>query len=73
MSYYIEYCCLSMNGYYPENLNKQNQDRFICIPDFDVYKDKYGERNMSFFGVFDGHGDYGDKCSSFVSQVVFFI
>jgi len=56
----ITYAALSQRGYYPESLNKANQDAYIV-------KTQFNEKpNEHFFGVFDGHGQYGDWVSNFV-------
>ncbi len=43
-------------------LNKPNQDAFTVHPKF------CGEENCSLFGVFDGHGSFGDTCSIFAKN-----
>ena len=43
----------------PSALNKPNQDAFCAIPKF------CKSTSCSFFGVFDGHGSFGDTCSIF--------
>lgn len=56
----LRYAYLCQRGLYPDDLDKENQDAFKIIPDFD------GESRSIVMGVFDGHGEYGDDCSGFV-------
>lgn len=60
----VRYAYVSQRGYYPDELNKSNQDAF-CIAE-----NVCGEEESVFFGVFDGHGSTGDKCSAFVRDTV---
>ena len=50
----------SQRGYYPDTPNKRNQDACLVLPP----KDTNGR--AGYFGVYDGHGTYGDKVSEFV-------
>lgn len=45
-------------------LKKPNQDSFVCAPKF------MGNKNQALFGVFDGHGSYGDVCAKFAADKV---
>lgn len=56
------YAWVSQRGYYPNAPYKENQDAYTCIP-------KYGD-NMSFFGIFDGHGKDGHLCARFAGKVL---
>ncbi|XP_057475233.1 probable protein phosphatase 2C 35 [Actinidia eriantha] len=58
----LEYSFLTQRGYYPEMPDKENQDSF-CIK-----KQIQGNPNVHFFGVFDGHGQFGTQCSNFVKD-----
>ncbi|GFZ14063.1 protein phosphatase 2C family protein [Actinidia rufa] len=58
----LEYSFLTQRGYYPEMPDKENQDSF-CIK-----KQIQGNPNIHFFGVFDGHGQFGTQCSNFVKD-----
>ncbi|KAL1532902.1 cGMP-dependent protein kinase [Salvia divinorum] len=49
-------------GYYPDALDKVNQDSFCIHTPFGTSPDD------QFFGVFDGHGEFGAQCSQFVKQ-----
>ncbi|XP_039123788.1 protein phosphatase 2C and cyclic nucleotide-binding/kinase domain-containing protein [Dioscorea cayenensis subsp. rotundata] len=61
-NYELRYSFLSQRGYYPESLDKPNQDSFCIHTPFGTSPDDH------FFGVFDGHGEYGAQCSQFVKQ-----
>lgn len=56
----MRYASLSQRGFYPDAPNKANQDSY-CV--MEKYVDNESD---AFFGVFDGHGETGDKCSQFV-------
>ncbi|KAE8717689.1 Protein phosphatase 2C and cyclic nucleotide-binding/kinase domain-containing protein [Hibiscus syriacus] len=58
----LQCSALTQHGYYPDTVERENQDSF-CI------KTKIqGDPNVHFFGVFDGHGQYGAQCSKFVKD-----
>ncbi|XP_011078275.1 protein phosphatase 2C and cyclic nucleotide-binding/kinase domain-containing protein isoform X1 [Sesamum indicum] len=61
-SYELRYSFLSQRGYYPDALDKANQDSFCIHTPFGTSLDDH------FFGVFDGHGEFGAQCSQFVKQ-----
>ena len=56
----MRYATLSQRGYYPEDLNKANQDAYKVVESFD------GISGDILLGVFDGHGKDGDACSRWV-------
>ncbi|XP_019439753.1 PREDICTED: probable protein phosphatase 2C 35 isoform X1 [Lupinus angustifolius] len=58
----LEYSVLTQRGYYPDSPDKANQDSF-CIR-----TQIQGNPNVHFFGVYDGHGQFGSECSSFVKD-----
>lgn len=58
--YELKYSFLSQRGYYPDALDKANQDSFCIHTPFGTNPDDH------FFGVFDGHGEFGAQCSRFV-------
>ncbi len=60
----LRYAALSQRGYYPEDLFKANQDRYIIQTEID------GRMDFAFMGVFDGHGTEGDVCSGYVRKRV---
>eukprot|EP01083_Nonionella_stella_P215772 776277_1 len=49
-------------GYVEFNPNKVNQDRALCVPNFD------NDESQVFFGVFDGHGLHGEQVSQFLTD-----
>lgn len=61
-NYELRYSFLSQRGYYPDALDKANQDSFCIHTPFG------NSPNDHFFGVFDGHGEFGAECSQFVKQ-----
>uniref|UniRef100_A0A5B7CCN5 protein-serine/threonine phosphatase n=1 Tax=Davidia involucrata TaxID=16924 RepID=A0A5B7CCN5_DAVIN len=60
--YELRYSFLSQRGYYPDALDKANQDSFCIHTPYGTNPDDH------FFGVFDGHGEFGAQCSQFVKQ-----
>ncbi|GMJ07408.1 hypothetical protein like AT2G20050 [Hibiscus trionum] len=58
----LKYSYLSQRGYYPDALDKANQDSFCIHTPFGTNPDDH------FFGVFDGHGEFGAQCSQFVKR-----
>lgn len=56
----LRYAYMSQRGYYPESLNKNNQDAFKVVRNFN------GVADHLLLGVFDGHGQDGDGVSYFV-------
>ena len=60
--YKAKYAWVSQRGYYPDDLNKANQDSFFATPSFN------GDKNMSFFAVLDGHGQKGHLCAQFARE-----
>ncbi|XP_038991674.1 probable protein phosphatase 2C 35 [Hibiscus syriacus] len=58
----LHYSSLTQHGYYPDAAERKNQDSF-CIKTH-----IQGNPNVHFFGVFDGHGEYGAECSNFVKD-----
>ena len=60
--YSLRYAWVSQRGYYPEDLDKHNQDAHLEVETFG--KDK-GIDDCAYFAVYDGHGKTGDLCSIF--------
>lgn len=56
----LEYAFHTRRGFYPNSPERQNQD-CLCIKTH-----LRANPNCHFFGVFDGHGQFGDQCSNFV-------
>lgn len=55
----LKYVYASQRGYYPDDLTKANQDSYV------ICESLLGDNSCNLFGIFDGHGQYGDKCSHF--------
>ena len=60
----LSYCFISQRGYYPSSLGKANQDSYAICENF------LGDKNTHLFGIFDGHGEYGDLCSHFAANMI---
>ncbi|XP_022749017.1 probable protein phosphatase 2C 35 [Durio zibethinus] len=58
----LQYSILTQRGYYPVAVETENEDSF-CIK-----TQIQGKPNVHFFGVFDGHGEFGAQCSNFVKN-----
>ncbi|XVE65714.1 hypothetical protein DITRI_Ditri08aG0021700 [Diplodiscus trichospermus] len=58
----LQYSVLTQHGYYPDTVDRENQDSF-CIK-----TQIQGNPDVHFFGVFDGHGQFGAECSNFVKD-----
>ena len=56
----------TQRGHYPDEPKKDNQDSCIVLPQLGEFKD------ISFFGVFDGHGKDGHLCSRYARDHVYF-
>ena len=63
-SFKVKYCHISQRGYYPNAMGKANQDSYV------ICESLSGDPNSHFFGIFDGHGEYGDSCSHFAATTV---
>jgi serine/threonine protein phosphatase PrpC len=61
-NFLLKYSFLTQRGYYPDSSDRENQDSF-CIR-----TQIQGNPNIHFFGVFDGHGEFGAQCSNFVKD-----
>ena len=68
----IQYAWVSQRGYYPDELDKDNQDSYTILPTVTKKKtDKNGvvqnnKTDLAYFGVYDGHGKAGHLCSWYV-------
>ena len=60
--YSVRYVYVSQRGYYPQSLNKPNQDSYL------ICENMCGDENCHLFGVFDGHGEYGDYVSHYAAD-----
>nr|XP_009420981.1 PREDICTED: probable protein phosphatase 2C 35 [Musa acuminata subsp. malaccensis] len=56
----LRYASLTQRGHYPDSPDRANQDSFCVKTGFQANPD------LHFFGVFDGHGQFGTQCSVFV-------
>ena len=68
----ITWAFLSQTGYYPEDLNKANQDTVTVLSPF-VNPTKAAaaqKTNIHLYAVFDGHGKTGDHCSAYARDHV---
>lgn len=61
----IRYAWVTQRGYYPDSPDKDNQDSYSLSSEL---SDKL--REVSLFGVYDGHGGQGHICSQYVSTQV---
>ena len=64
VDYKLKFCYISQRGYYPNAMGKANQDSYAICEEF------MGDKNTHFFGIFDGHGDFGDLCSHYAAHMV---
>ncbi len=55
---------MSQRGFYPDDIDKDNQDSFLIDLDFN------DEEGKCLFGIFDGHGKTGDLCSRFARDKI---
>lgn len=61
-SYTTKYCYVSQRGYYPNAMGKANQDSYL------VAESLLGNSSCNVYGIFDGHGEFGDYCSFFCAD-----
>ena len=61
-SYTTKYCYVSQRGYYPNAMGKANQDSYL------VSESLLGNSSCNVYGIFDGHGEFGDYCSFFCAD-----
>lgn len=62
--YSLRYCYVSQRGYYPNAMGKANQDSYV------ICEGLLNDNNNHLFGIFDGHGEYGDYCSYYAANNV---
>lgn len=55
----LQYASLTQRGHYPDSPDRENQDSFCIKTQFQ------GNPDVHFFGVFDGHGQFGTQCANF--------
>ncbi len=67
MTFAIDYlqfqgACLTQRGYYPDEMDKENQDSYSCHT-------KFGDQpGSAFFAVYDGHGRDGHLVSKYTQK-----
>lgn len=61
-NYKLRYAWVSQRGYYPEDLDKANQDAHWEVENFG---NEHGISDCAYFAVYDGHGKTGDHCAGF--------
>jgi hypothetical protein len=59
----LRYAFVSQRGYYPGAPTKANQDS-LCV------HTHFGDSEQAFFGIFDGHGEFGTACSQYAKDKV---
>ena len=64
VEYTASYVYVSQRGFYPMAAGKANQDSYV------VYENIAGDKDCHLFGVFDGHGEEGDKCSHYSANLL---
>jgi len=60
--YKLKYVYASQRGYYPDDPDKANQDSYL------ICEKILSSPSCNLFGIFDGHGSEGDKCSFFAAD-----
>lgn len=60
----VNYAFVSLRGLYPGAPDKPNQDS-LC-----VHTQYGGDPEQAFFGIYDGHGEFGTECSQFAKDKV---
>ena len=60
----FSYAYVSQRGFYPDSLDKPNQDSFSVLPKLERIN------NTAFFAVYDGHGSTGHLCAQFAREKV---
>lgn len=58
----VKYAFWTQRGYYPDDLNKANQDSFSITHNF------AGVKQDSLFAIYDGHGRDGHDCADFAKR-----
>lgn len=58
----LRYVYVSQRGFYPSDPHKANQDSYV------ICESLLGDHSCNMFGIFDGHGTYGDLCSFFAAD-----
>lgn len=61
-TYTAKYVYVSQRGYYPNAMGKANQDSYL------VSESLLGNSSCNVYGIFDGHGEFGDYCSFYCAD-----
>ena len=61
-TYKLSYCYCSQRGYYPNDASKANQDSYCIV------ENVANDPNTHLFGIYDGHGEFGDYCSFYAAD-----
>jgi hypothetical protein len=64
----LRYNWLCQRGLYPSEPDKANQDAFQIIQN--IGEEQLQLQRTLLFGVFDGHGEFGDECSEQVRDSI---
>jgi hypothetical protein len=60
----LKYCYVAQRGFYPKSPDKANQDSYM------ICEKLLNDPDTHLFGIFDGHGTYGDYCSHYAADQV---
>jgi len=58
----LKYVYVSQRGFYPSDPSKANQDSYV------ICESLLGDHSCNMFGIFDGHGTYGDLCAYYAAD-----
>lgn len=58
----FKYAICTKKGFVPYNNAKKNQDSYLVVPML------HGDEDISLYGAFDGHGEFGHLVSGFVKE-----
>lgn len=61
-TYKLSYCYCSQRGFYPNDVSKANQDSYCIV------ERVASDPNTHLFGIYDGHGEFGDYCSFYAAD-----
>lgn len=61
----MEIGVVCFRGYYPESPHKPNQDAYSVLTPDDMQ-----ESTKAIFGVYDGHGQFGDLCAKYAATEI---
>ena len=64
----IKYAWASQRGYYPDSLDKENQDSYSILPS--IVTKVHNHTDVALFGVYDGHGTDGHLAARYARNEV---